>query len=273
MNYKAAWRIYLIEDEERAESTVRQYLWRVDTAERVSGVSIIELAENTDLLRELKLRLKKMGWAPETIKGVIVGVRQFSRWAWLSGLLDRVPNADLVKTPRIEIQEPKPLTREEAHELMAACRRPLEYRLIYYGLFAGCRIGESASMDASHWHDDGVLRFPGNKNRRGRIVPIHRELQGVKAMILAHPPTYDSTLQRVKRRLEKRTGIDFVAHQLRKTFATVHDECGTPDRIIKDMLGHAFDTTGRYIGLSLSRKRAAQERYTLNPEEPIAAFG
>lgn len=252
MDYKARWAFYLMDEEERAESTIKQYLWRIDALEKLIEKPALEMDELD--LRELKRRLKQMGWAPETIKSIVVAARQFRRWAVLVGLVER-DNTDLVKTPRVFAQPAIPLTLDEIFTLRAACERPLDYRLIYYGHLAGTRIGESAIIDGTHWHDDGVLRFPGEKNRQWREVPIHPDLQAVKWKILAHPPTYDSTLQRVKRRLEKKTGIDFVAHQLRKTFATELDATGASDREVKDLLGHTPDVTGRYIDISLSRKR------------------
>jgi integrase len=269
VDYKARWGLHLVEEDDRAPSTVKQYRWRIDTAEKISGKSMLELSE--DDLRELKRHLKQLGWAPETVKSIVVAVRQWRKWAELVGLVPR-GNHDLVKTPRTISSEARPLTRDQVRTLMAACQRPLEYRVIYYPAFAGTRIGEAAIIDGTHWHDDGVLRFPGEKNRRWREVPIHPDLQRVKWKILAHPPTYDSTLQRVKRRLEKRTGIDFVVHQLRKTFATTLDECGGEDRVIKELLGHAHDTTGIYIKVSLRRKRETMAPLSYDPPE-VAATG
>ncbi|HYN35575.1 MAG TPA: site-specific integrase, partial [Actinomycetota bacterium] len=88
--------------------------------------------------------------------------------------------------------------------------------------------------------------FKGEKTGKERVIPIHPELEEAKWMILANPPPYETVLQKVKRRLEKRVGIRFVAHQLRKTFATEIYEAGTPDEVVAELLGHTGSVTRLY---------------------------
>lgn len=244
-------------EQERKPRTVKMYVRRLGYAERLTGKSIEEIT--ADDLRTIKRKViaGELTIGREACKGIIVAVRQFHRWGALEDLWS-LNGIEHVRMPRIPRSAPDPLPLKKALALMAACQRPLEYRLIYLGLYAGCRIGESAPIEGAMWRDeDELLRFIGEKNDRIREVPIHPDLEVVKWQILAHPPSYDSTLQRVKRRLENRTGIRFVAHQLRDTFATRLYDAGTPDRIVKDLLGHSQDVTGSYVEVSRARKRQA----------------
>lgn len=233
-------------------STVAQYVARLGYAEQATGKPLREIGPED--LRRLK-RERPPGWGSSHLKGVLVAFRLFHDWGVLEGLWTR-NDADLVKGPRVLDEDIPPLEAHKVRRLMAACRRPLEYRLVYLGAYAGMRIGEAASISGEMW-GEGWLRFRGEKNDRIREIPVHPDLEAVKWKILAHPPTYDSTMQRVKRRLADRAGIHFVAHQLRKSFSNTLWDAGVPDRIVKALLGHSQDVTGRYIEVSRRMKLEA----------------
>jgi integrase len=72
-----------------------------------------------------------------------------------------------------------------------------------------------------------------------------------------HPPTDPDTMQRVKRRLARRVGFHFVAHQLRDTFSTRLFDAEVDDRIVKELIGHTTGVTGRYVEVSRRRKQDA----------------
>jgi integrase len=255
-NLKAGFRDYCLFELGRRESTVKTYLERLDAWERWTGKPI-ELV-GADDARELK---RQRPWKGETIKGMIVTLRQFRKWARLEGVIEDDGRIDDVRPcgPYDDAVETPPLSIEKARILLDACRRPLEFRLVYYGLYAGTRIGESAIIDGTMWQD-GWLRFPAEKRRGLREVPIHPELDKVRFQMWASLPTDKSNLQRVKRRLAKRIGFDFVAHQLRKTWSTALYDEDVPDRIVKSLLGHAQDVTGRYVEVSRRRKLEAITR-------------
>lgn len=242
---------YMLYELERKQSTIDQYRHRIDAIEKLLGKEVQDIT--ADDLRWFK---RESTWKKETTKSHLVAVRQFHLWGVLEGHWEQGPIA-LVRMPRVSDSETTPpLPIEQACRLLEACQRPLEYRLVYYPLYGGTRIGESAAMHGSMWQD-GWLRFRGEKNDRWREIPIHPELERVKWELFASRPTDKATLQRVKRRLAERTGIKFVSHQLRKTFSsTIYDD-GTPDRVVKELLGHAQDVTGLYVDVSRRRKQDA----------------
>lgn len=251
MDLKARCADYCLTELHRRDSTVTAYRYRWGRLETYFGKPIERVTD--DDLRALK---RASPFAPATVKGFIVAVHVFHDWGALNKLWER-NGISLVKVPPRIHAIPNPLAPRRARTVLDACRRPLEYRVAYLGLYAGMRIGESAALAGWMWGEDDVLRFEGEKNGRPREIPVHQGLAKAKWMILASLPTDDSTLQRVVRRLRDRVGFHFTSHQFRDTFATQLEEADTERHIIKDLLGHAGDVTSGYAQVSLRKKRVA----------------
>ncbi len=251
-NLKAQFADYALYELGRARSTVDAYLFRLDWLEVLIGKPVEQISAQD--VRELRRAWDK---ADSTFKGLLTALKQFHLWGALEGHWSQ-NGISLIRLGRFEESNAPPLSKAEARSLLAACSRPLEYRLIYLGLYAGMRIGESARFEGPMWRD--VLRFVGEKTFRVREVPVHPELEAAKWWILASRPTLTTTLQRVKRRLATETGITFKSQQLRKTFATTLYDAEVPDRTIKHLLGHSQDVTDRYIFTSRQKLEEAISR-------------
>lgn len=242
----------LLIDQNRKPSTVKAYRERLEWWERWTGKPIHEVGP--DDIRRLK---RERPLRSNTLKGLVVAERRFHKWGADEGLwpLNGVMN---VAPPQIDDDDQlPPIAEKHIPTLKAACRRSLEYRVVYYGLYLGTRIGESASISGEMWHDDGMIRFRGEKNGRIRTLPVHPELLRVKYRLLESPPTDQSTLQRVKRRLAKRERVPFVAGQLRKRFATSLYDSDVPDEVVKCLMGHKGDVTRVYAQIPEKKLRAA----------------
>ena len=90
----------------------------------------------------------------ETLKGIIVAVKQFHSWGVLEGLWPD-SGLGLVRTPTInDTTSTEALSRDNVVRLLDECRRPLEYRLIYLGpkglnvLVAHQRLAVERAVDA-----------------------------------------------------------------------------------------------------------------------------
>jgi integrase len=168
---------------------------------------------------------------------MLSAIQAFHRWESATGVKSLNGICD-IGTPSISDEDsPPPLDPKHVHPLLDACRLPLEYRVIYGGLYLGLRIGESGYLHGSMW-SDGCIWIKGEKTNRTRAIPIHPDLEKVMWTLLAHPPTDPTTMQRVKRRLAKRTGVSFVSHQLRKRFAQSLADAGVDKGTRADLLGH-----------------------------------
>lgn len=218
----------------RKESTTERQVERLKTWERLAGKPATEIGPG-DVLAYLEFN--PLGHAGNTRKGMLSSIQAFHRFESATG--DKVLNGICdIASPSINDEDsPPPLDPRHVRPLMAACRLPLEYRVIYGGLFLGLRIGESGYLHGKMW-SDGCIWIRGEKKDKVRAVPVHPELDKVMWNLLAHPPTDPATMQRVKRRIAKRAGVTFVSHQLRKRFAQDLANAGVDKGTRADLLGH-----------------------------------
>lgn len=237
--------------------TCKMYVRRLVYAERLTGKPAHKIKpDDLEPLKRMAID-GTLGLGRESFKGIQVAVRQFHYWGARTGRWE-LNGLSMMRTIRVARNLADPLLPDELHALMDACQRPLEFRLIYGIAYTGMRIGEVAPLSGEMWRP-GWLRIKAEKAEIGalREIPIHPHLEAVKWKILAHPPTYDSTLQRVKRRLEQRTGIRFVAHQLRDTFSTALHDGGVSNICRRTLLGHDSGLDGVYTMVSRKEKQEA----------------
>lgn len=252
MSLKTEFADYARHELGRADGTVRQYLWRLGYLERALGKPIEQMTASD--LRQLK---RQVPLSSATIKSLVMAAHAFHAWGALEGHwgLDGIM---LVHAPREVNESSRPLRQDEVHTLKAVCRAPIEYRLVYLGLYAGMRIGESARFQASMW-EPGFLRFRSQKGRALIETPVHPDLLAVQAQVLASPTAHVGTLQKTKERLAVRSGVKFVAQQLRKSFASSLYDADVPDEVVKNLLGHTGDVTRRYAPVSRRKRIEAIE--------------
>jgi integrase len=223
-----------------ADSTVRQYRNRIAVLERITGKSIEQITADD----ALEIKSMRDRYSSSYRKGLLVTLRSIHDYGAFAGKWER-NGISYVKPPKEENDTTPPLPEAAAMELLEAARSPAEIRLTSLGLFAGLRIGESTVIRPPHWKN-GHLWFRREKTRRMGMVPIHPQLQLARRRILSESPAWPSVLQKAKMRLAERTGIEFVAHQLRKTFAQALYDRDVPWEVVQTLLGHTLGVTGRY---------------------------
>ena len=239
----------------RKGSTTERQVERLRTWERLTGKPATEL-EPKDVLQYLEFN--PLNHAGNTRKGMLTAIQAFHRFESATG--DKTLNGICdIATPSINDEDsPPPLPIECVAPLKDACVLPLEYRVVYGGLYLGLRIGESGYLHGAMWSDRSIW-IRGEKKDRIRAIPVHPELEKVMWNLLAHPPTTPETMQRVKRRLAKKTGISFVSHQLRKRFAQSLADEGVDKGTRADLLGHRT-VDDLYATPSLNTLREAVQR-------------
>jgi site-specific recombinase XerD len=222
---------YLVGERNLSASTAFTYEQGLMRFERFSGLP----AEDATV-EETRRFLRESDYNPATKNATLVALKAYHRWGAHLEKRWKSKGVEAVVGPK-QVRQPKPcLSPEEAAELIAVCKRPNEYRLVYLGLYGGLRISEAASIGEAEWLADR-LRFVG-KGRKRRDVPIVRELQSVKGQILANETTA-GTMKHVVRSLSHVTGVQFTSHTLRRTFAVSLSEKGVPREVIGTLLGHA----------------------------------
>jgi site-specific recombinase XerD len=248
---RAGFMAYLLDELEKAPSTVRQYLYRADFIEGKLDKPLEEVTSSD--LRQFKAQLRGV-YSSSHIKGAIVVAHHFHQWGSLEDKWQRNGIMD-VKPPKERNNSPPPLPIDKVRAILAAAQGSLEVRVTHLPSYGGLRIEEASYIGEGEW-TEGWLRFAG-KGDKPREVPVHPCLEAVKPQILAHPRPHKYSLQKAKERIEARLGFRFVTHQLRKSFSTaLHDE-GVSHLCRKDLLGHSLGLDGVYTLVSQREKIAA----------------
>lgn len=239
----------------RKPSTTEKQVERLQGWETLTGKQATSIGPN-DVLSYLEQNPK--GHSGNTKKGMLSAIQAFHRFEAATGR-KKLNGICEIATPSVRDEDsPPPVDLHDVPVLLDACRTPLEYRVIWLPLYAGTRIGESAELHGKAWKE-GVLWIKGMKTDRVHPVPVHPELEKKMWDILASRPTDTSTLQKVKRRIAKRTGIRFKAHQLRKRFAQTLSDAGVDKGTRADLLGHRT-VEDLYATPNLDMLRGAVER-------------
>lgn len=250
-NDEVQWTRYEVQEKGHSPSTAFTYIQSKHRLERFLKKPASEMT--TDDVRRF---LRDSNYHPATISSTLVGFKAYRRWGVVEGKWE-ANGVDYIQAPK-QHRIPKPaLTPEEVLKVIDACRRPNEFRLVLFGLFAGLRVSDSAIVGAREWKSDR-LRFVGVKERRWREVPLHPILNERRESILSKSASR-GTLKHVCRSLSHYTGIYFTTHTLRRTFMVHLRNLGVPREVIRELTGHAHPDvlTKDYTGVAWAECVAA----------------
>jgi len=222
--------------------------------------------------------------SPRSVSQALSAVRSFYRW------LDRrmgidAPALALVRGPRVKPGAPRPVTADQAFELIDEAdgdtdREPWEAArdaavlTLLYG--CGLRISEALSLKRADAPLGEAVRFLG-KGGKTRIVPVLPAVrEAVDAYLAGAPfglapeealfrgkrggPLGARAVQALMAKLRGRLSLPQSAtpHALRHAFATHLLAAGADLRAIQELLGHAsLSTTQRYTEVDAARLLAA----------------
>jgi len=294
-----AWLDYLTLERRASPRTVRAYgdnvLAYLNFLERHRGedVSLAALGEISaaDLRSYLAFRRQGdeaggSGLTPRSISQALSSIRAFHRY------LDQrhgVANAavDLVRGPRLKIGLPRPVSEDQARDLIAEAagdieREPWETARdeAVLTLLWGCglRISEALSLTFGQAPLGQALRITG-KGGKTRVTPVLDAVRDAVDAYLNELPfvlSHDEPLFRAKRggplsprhvqalvqSLRGRLGLSdrVTPHAFRHAFATHLLGAGADLRAIQDLLGHAsLSTTQRYTQVDAAGLLAAYQ--------------
>lgn len=255
---------YLLYERGLAFHTARGYEWALDFVCAQTG-AIPQLID-AEHVREC---FRLPGLSTSAKNTILAASRSWHKWLVLEGLAE--PNKLMaLRSPKVQSHQAPPLSNQDINTLLRLCRTAREHRLLYLGLYAGLRVGESATVNEDSWYDDR-LRIIG-KGSKLREIPVHPELARVRDVILSAPaskrPEHQrgwnnghNAMQECRRKMIKRTGVAyFVTHQLRRTFATTLYEADVPFEVVAALLGHAGNVTSLYAPVSWRKEVEAIER-------------
>lgn len=253
---RAAFARYLVQEQGKTPSTAYTYEQGLVRLERYLGKDASSIA--TDDVRRF---LRNSQYHPATKSSTLVAMKAFDRFLDLEGI--RKSNGiQSLQAPK-QIRIPKPaLEPDEVLKVLDACRTGNDHRLVRFGLFAGCRVSDSAVITENEWKSN-KLRFVGVKEKRMREVPVHEELLRKRETILSRS-TSRGTLKHVAKSLSHYTQIPFTTHSLRRTFMVRLLELGVPREVIRELVGHSHPDvlTKNYASVRWTEMVAAIERLT-----------
>jgi site-specific recombinase XerD len=267
VDYMADFASYLTDELGRSPLTARGYSYALRCISRWAEKPPWEITAS-----DLRAFKRHTDYSPATKQHVVVAVHAFHEWGvleehWkLNGLM-------AVKTPKTPFRPRPPISSHSARILLENCSTPLEYRVVYLGLYSGCRISESTNMDRSHDHGDR-LTFIG-KGGKTRTVPIHPELKDKLPTIWSIKPAsvgvLQSAMQRLRDKFESKDleGRKTSSHSLRRTFATTMYDAGVPFEVVARLLGHGEDVTALYARISFDRLKDAVSQVDYYGGEPV----
>lgn len=265
--YFQRFRDYLLLEAGLAERTAKGYVADLVRLARYVGKPIISLEPD-----DLRGFVREADCSPSTKLRTAVSARQFYSWAALEGhrKLDAIV---AVRTPKI-VRKPKARVSDEtARLLLSSVRTALEYRVVFFGLYAGLRIAESASVGEGEWRGDRLVIV--GKGRKQRDVPVHPELAKVRHHILEKIPKDVQVLHSSLRRMRERVraydteGNPVRSHALRRTFGQALYDSGTPWEIVRKVLGHGEDVTDLYVRVRFEQMKEPVSRVTYFKGEPV----
>lgn len=290
-----AWLDHLTLERRASPRTVRAYgdnvLVYLNFLEAHRGGTLSLLAMGEVSAADLRgyLAFRRQGdnaLAPRSLSQALSSIRAFHRY------LDQrhdVANAaiDLVRGPRLKVGLPRPVSEDQARDLIAEAgedteREPWETARdeAVLTLLWGCglRISEALSLRKADAPLGATLRILG-KGGKVRIVPVLDAVRDAVDLYLSALPfalTPDDALFRAKRggplsprhvqglvqSLRGRLGLSdrVTPHAFRHAFATHLLGAGADLRAIQDLLGHAsLSTTQRYTQVDAAGLLAAYQ--------------
>ena len=249
-----------------------------DYTAKTPSFDILGKMEVTDFRAYLAARTQE-GIGRTSLARNMSTLRNFFNFLERNALLS-TPAINVIHSPSVPKALPKPLTREQAFnvirtagELQEAAwlkKRDMAFVTLLYG--CGLRIGEALSLDVKDRPASDVMTIlgKGHKERVVPVLPVVREM--INAYLKERPdgapdnaPLFigargervtPGVMQRQMRKIRDMLGLPETAtpHALRHSFATHLLSGGSDLRTIQELLGHSsLSTTQRYTGLDADR--------------------
>lgn len=262
---------YLRQELRRSPKTIESYRLQIDLLVRQLDKDATEISVK-DLRHGVK-RDESLSLGTRNLR--LSAFKELHRWAGADELPWYNPNILAVRRIPLPRRMPRaPLKMQDAARLLAIAETPHEVRVVYFGLYAGTRIGESALMTKDNIHGDSMT-FIGKGNKE-RTVPIHPELKAKLPWIMGQQPASVAVLTSVFSRLRDRhhivdaNGKPATAHSLRRTCADfMYNRGDIPREQVKAILGHGAEVTDLYAAPSQRKLKEAIYAINYSRGEPV----
>lgn len=222
-------------------STLQDYTWRLKRHFPFDRTSVADIGPR-DILKRLALLSEK----PAEHRYAFVVVRAFFNWCVAQHILDRSPMANL-EAPAIGKPRERTLAPAELRLIWHACNPEDTFeRTIRALMLTGTRKREVQHIvrDA----DVATIAAEHTKNRRQHVFPLGPMAQDLLDRDLSFNG-WGKSKARLDKSLSAKTGPKgepsvqpWTVHDIRRTYATIHAQIGTPPHVIERLLNHVTGT-------------------------------
>lgn len=231
------------------------------------------------------------GWNPQTFRHYHKHLNTFAKWLIKRELIEVNP-LDGLEKPRMENKLPRTLNKDQAKKVLDASFH-MRYRYKYEKyrnramiglmLFAGLRKGEVFNLKVNHVDlENRTIFIEQGKGKKDRLIPMNHQLQKILQehdkyreklyadcvdLFLAigkHKPFGVKGMTNLIVKLKKKTKLDFSAHTLRHSFATLMLEGGCDIYTLSKIMGHSkITTTTIYLQCTQAQMSKCIEMHSL----------
>lgn len=253
--------------------TVKAYRHQLQYVAKEMGKPIVEVSPKA--IRYGVKRDESVAVSTRNLR--IAAFKQLHKW----GLLEEHSWANPAMLGILSIPEHRslqpPITMWDARRAIEFAERPNDLRVIYFGLYAGMRVMESASITPNNVRSDRITFIgKGRYGGKERSVPIHPELAKVLPVILSETPRSKGVLEarfavlRNRHGWKDTKGKPATTHSLRRGFSDLlYDKKGVPQEVVKAILGHGRTTTELYAPVRHGKMKEAIDLVDWYTGEPV----
>jgi site-specific recombinase XerD len=273
-------------------STKRRYTFAVKQYLKHAQIAKIdEVTEDNVRAFFLHGRIERK-WQSSSYLTYYKSLLVFFRWCIKEKYLTKNPVSD-IPVPKLEKKFPPKLTKQEALRVLEVAYnlpysnkflRQRNHAIIAMFLFAGLRKGELIHLKYADVDIENFTIFVKlGKGNRDRRIPMSMTLaKSLKCYIEERKllgrscPEFfvsftenkgfaDMGIKRLVNRVRQASGIEFTAHRLRHTFATLMNDGGCDIYSLSKMMGHSdIKTTTIYLAASPEHLRSQIIKHPLN---------
>lgn len=232
-------------------------------------------------IRQYLVNLQESGVSSAYHHSLARAIRAFLNYCVRDELIEKSP-FDKVQMPRLEKKVLEAVNSEGIAAILKACKYERDKAIILFMLDSGVRASELCSLNVEDIDfATGEVAIKRGKGQKGRVVYIgpraRKQIRRYFIRELGCEPsakkplfiTQDDgsrfvyyTLKQLLRRLREKSGVNFSAHSLRRTFAINSLRNGMDIYTLAKLMGHTDITVLRaYLPLVNNDLRLAQEKY------------
>lgn len=190
-------------------------------------------------LRDISETIDRLSDRPSEARHAVTAIKVFYSWCVQNGYANQNPTAGL-KAPSTHVSRDRLLTADEIRAIWRACPDNPFGRIIRLAILTGQRRSELSAITPDMIEGDCIIWKPHQtKNKQEHVLPF-----GPFAAKLIPPGSWGGW-SKAKKQLDTASGVtDWVIHDARRHFSSLHAAIGTPLHLTELLLNHRATISG-----------------------------